>query len=217
VIEGVVPAHGGEISGRTSVGTSPSDSSFGAQSHHRAPRAVVDATEFIQAFRYHPAGVTVITLDGERGPVGFTATSVTSVSARPPLLCFSVATASSCWPVVRDVDACVVNILAAYQHGVARRFALRGVDRFCAPTCWERLATGEPVLSGARLWLCARIVERVLAGDHHVVIARVTAVHPSSIGGQPLVYHDGEYVGLGPLPVSEIGPLHSAETSTADS
>jgi hypothetical protein len=31
------------------------------------------------------------------------------------------------------------------------------------------------------------------------------------------VYHDGEYVGLGPLPVSEIGPLHSAETSTADS
>ena len=189
------------------------DSPVGGQQHDRLPRADADPTEFVRAFRRHPAGVTVITLDGGRGPVGFTATSVTSVSVRPPLLSFSVATASSCWPAVRDGDACVVNVLAAHQHGVARRFALRGVDRFGAPTCWERLATGEPVLSGARLWLCAQIIERVLAGDHRVVIARVTEVHRGAGEGQPLVYHDGEYVGLGPMHAAGLGALHPAATS----
>lgn len=191
----------------------PVNSPVGGQTHAGVPRPDVDPTEFAWAFRHHPAGVTVVTLDSERGPVGFTATSVTSVSVRPPLLSFSIATASSCWPAVRDVGACVVNVLGDHQHDVARRFALRGVDRFGAPTCWERLATGEPVLSGARVWLCAQIVERVLAGDHRVVIARVTEVHRASVEGRPLVYHDGEYVGLGHVSGLE-PPLHPAATVT---
>jgi flavin reductase (DIM6/NTAB) family NADH-FMN oxidoreductase RutF len=184
----------------------PGDAPVGDRTHVSGPRADVDPTEFARAFRHHPAGVTIVTLDSGRGPVGFTATSVTSVSARPPLLSFSVATASSCWPAVRDGDTCVVNVLAAHQHGVARRFALRGVDRFGPPTSWERLSSGEPVVCGARLWVCARIVERVPAGDHRVVIARVTDIHPLSVEGRPLVYHDGEYASLAPVRVSGPGP-----------
>ncbi|MET9972722.1 flavin reductase family protein, partial [Streptomyces sp. NPDC006356] len=37
-------------------------------------------------FRRHAAGVAVITARGETGPVGFTATSLSSVSAEPPML-----------------------------------------------------------------------------------------------------------------------------------
>ncbi len=187
--------------------SSPATAPVGDHAPARMPRADVDPTEFARAFRHHPAGVTIVTLDGGRGPVGFTATSVTSVSVRPPLLSFSVATASSCWPAVRDGEICVVNVLAAHQHGVARRFAARGVDRFGPPTSWQRLSTGEPVLRGARLWVCARIVERVLAGDHRVVIARVTDVHPVAVEGEPLVYHDGDYMGLAPVHVTGLGPL----------
>jgi flavin reductase (DIM6/NTAB) family NADH-FMN oxidoreductase RutF len=176
----------------------PSDAPVGAGTRADAQRPDVDPMEFARAFRHHPAGVTVVTLESGRGPVGFTATSVTSVSVQPPLLSFSISLASSCWPAVRDVDACAVNVLGAHQHGVAQRFAQRGVDRFDAPTRWERLATGEPVLSGARLWLCGQIVARVLAGDHRVVLVRVTEVHRGQGEGEPLVYHDGEYVSLGP-------------------
>ena len=70
---------------------------------HRTP-AVTDGTldreSFGALFRRHPAGVAVITLtDGPR-PVGFTATSVISVSAQPPVLAFSINDTSSSWPVL---------------------------------------------------------------------------------------------------------------------
>ncbi|MCW7991564.1 flavin reductase, partial [Streptomyces platensis subsp. clarensis] len=48
-------------------------------------------------FRQHAAGVAVITAHGER-PVGFTATSLNSVAADPPLISFGVGTGSSSWP-----------------------------------------------------------------------------------------------------------------------
>ena len=46
--------------------------------------------DFKAAFRHHPAGVAVITADAGRGPVMLTATSVSSVSAEPALLMFSL-------------------------------------------------------------------------------------------------------------------------------
>ncbi|MFE7431305.1 flavin reductase family protein, partial [Streptomyces sp. NPDC057545] len=49
-------------------------------------------------FRRHAAGVAVITAAAGR-PVGFTATSLNSVAAEPPLVSFGVGTSSSSWPV----------------------------------------------------------------------------------------------------------------------
>ena len=40
---------------------------------------------FKDAFRAHPAGVAIITAKGSSGPVGLTASSVSSVSAEPPM------------------------------------------------------------------------------------------------------------------------------------
>ncbi|MBW8821649.1 MAG: flavin reductase, partial [Streptomyces sp.] len=46
-------------------------------------------------FRQHAAGVAVITASGDAGPVGFTATSLASVSAEPPMLSFGIGTGAS--------------------------------------------------------------------------------------------------------------------------
>lgn len=48
-------------------------------------------------FRQHAAGVAVITARGDEGPVGFTATSLASVSAEPPLISFGIGTGASSW------------------------------------------------------------------------------------------------------------------------
>jgi flavin reductase (DIM6/NTAB) family NADH-FMN oxidoreductase RutF len=151
---------------------------------------------FVSVFRQHPAGVTVVTLDDRGCPVGFTATSVVSVCAEPPLLSFSISTKSSCWSAVQRTPTCVVNLLASDQHGTARRFAARGVDRFETPTRWGRLSTGEPVLTGAAAWLRCQLGEMVAAGDHRVVIAHVVDARIDR-QGSPLLYHDGEYSTLG--------------------
>ena len=75
----------------------------------------------------------------EGKPVGFTATSVISVSADPPLLAFSVDSASSAWRALADAETLVVNFLTAAQVEVSARFATSGIDRF-ATTEWSRAA-----------------------------------------------------------------------------
>src|ERR1700749_3703869 len=53
---------------------------------------------FKQAFRNHPAGVVVVTVDAGHGPTGFTATSLTSLSLAPPLVSFRISTRTSSRP-----------------------------------------------------------------------------------------------------------------------
>ncbi|MDF2667490.1 MAG: flavin reductase-like protein [Microbacterium sp.] len=60
----------------------------------------VSADDFKRAFRGHPGGIAVITAYGENGPVALTASSVSSVSADPPLLIFSVSALSSATPTI---------------------------------------------------------------------------------------------------------------------
>jgi flavin reductase (DIM6/NTAB) family NADH-FMN oxidoreductase RutF len=155
----------------------------------------VDVPEFRRVFRRHPAGVVVVTVDAERGPAGFTATSLTSVSAEPPVVSFGVSAGSTSWPHVRDATSVVVNFLGAHQEDLAQRFATHGVDRFAAPTRWRRLAGGEPVLDGTAGWLRAEVQALVPVGDHHLVLARVTATDLRD-ATPPLLYHDGRYLSI---------------------
>jgi flavin reductase (DIM6/NTAB) family NADH-FMN oxidoreductase RutF len=147
---------------------------------------------FRQAFRRHPAGVVVITVDAERGPAGFTATSLASVSLDPQLISFGISSTSSSWPHVRDARTVVVNFLGAPQEAVARRFAASGIDRFAAPTNWSRLPTGEPVLDDVPGWLRAEVHSLIPVGDHHLVLAQVVQAHLHD-AQPPLLYHDGTY------------------------
>ncbi|GJF31629.1 flavin-dependent reductase [Kitasatospora sp. NE20-6] len=162
-------------------------------STYTQPGAAPD--RFRQVFRHYPAGVVVLTLDAGRGPAGFTATSLTSLSLDPPLVSFSVSETSSSWPHVRDSDTLVVNFLGAEQEALARRFATSGIDRFAEPTRWRRLPDGDPVLDDVPGWLRIRVKNVVPAGDHRIVIGRVEDSWLSP-APSPLVYHDGRYHSL---------------------
>ncbi|MGW5783279.1 flavin reductase family protein [Streptomyces sp. NPDC003757] len=146
-------------------------------------------------FRRHAAGVAVITAPGPGGPVGFTATSLTSVSARPPLLSFGIGTGSSSWPAVSEAEHVGVHLLGEHQEELAATFARSGADRFAAPTAWREGPKGVPVLDGVLAWLVCRAVARVPAGDHRIVLAEVLVGDPAG-EGRPLLYHQGRYQGL---------------------
>ncbi|QXR00185.1 flavin reductase family protein [Streptomyces sp. WY228] len=150
---------------------------------------------FKQVFRRHPAGVVVVTADSGRGPVGFTATSLTSLSLDPPLVSYGIGTTTSSWPHVEVASSTVVNFLGADQESLARTFATSGIDRFAAPTAWRRLPEGEPVLDGVAGWLRLETEQIVPAGDHRIVIARVTESWLDE-GRAPLLFHDGAYHSL---------------------
>ncbi|MFI6369912.1 flavin reductase family protein [Streptomyces sp. NPDC050546] len=143
-------------------------------------------------FRRHAAGVAVITARGDTGPVGFTATSLASVSAEPPLLSFGVGTGSSSWPAIAATDHVGVHILGEHQQDLAATFARNGADRFGPPTVWREGPEGVPLLDGVLAWLVARVVARVPAGDHRLVLAEVLHGDPTGTG-RPLLYHQGRF------------------------
>ncbi|MFF0744722.1 flavin reductase family protein [Streptomyces sp. NPDC004111] len=147
-------------------------------------------------FRRHAAGVAVITAAGRDGrPVGFTATSLNSVAAEPPLVSFGVGTGSSSWPVIADAEHIGVHVLGEHQEELAATFARSGADRFGAPTRWHTGPEGVPVLDGVLAWLVCRVVARVPAGDHRIVLAQAVAGDPSG-QGRPLLYHQGRFNAL---------------------
>jgi flavin reductase (DIM6/NTAB) family NADH-FMN oxidoreductase RutF len=155
-------------------------------------RTGIDPVAFRAAFRDHPAGVVVITLDTGTGPVGFTASSLASLSAEPPLVSFGINTRSSSWPHLRDAETAVVHFLSADDEPLARTFATSGIDRFSG-VAWERLATGEPLLSHANRWLRIRLQHRIPAGDSRLVVGLVEELSRPDGSSAPLLYRAGGY------------------------
>jgi flavin reductase (DIM6/NTAB) family NADH-FMN oxidoreductase RutF len=143
--------------------------------------------------RRHACTVTVVTTAVADRPTGFTATSFTSVSLRPPLVSFCLDRESSSWPAFEAARYVAVHLLGAGQVELARTFARRGIDRF-APTAWRPGPHGVPLLDGALAWLVGRITARIPAGDHTIVLSEPVAADYAE--GTPLLYHDGHYVHL---------------------
>ncbi|BBB01689.1 putative flavin-dependent reductase [Actinacidiphila reveromycinica] len=152
----------------------------------------VDPDVFRSVFRRHAAGVAVVTAQGARGPVGFTATSLASVAVEPPLLSFGISVGASCWPAVSAAEHVGVHVLGDHQGELAALFARSGADRFAPPTRWSRGPYGVPLLDGVAAWLVGRVEGRVPAGDHRIVVARAVAGDPRGPGG-PLVHHQGGF------------------------
>ncbi len=146
-------------------------------------------------FRQHAAGVAVITAQDGGRPVGFTATSLNSVSADPPLLSFTIGTRASTWPAVRDSEYLGVHILGEHQRDLAGLFARSGADRFGPATGWDVGPHGVPVLDGVLAWLVCRVAARVPAGEHRVIIAEAVVGDPAG-EGRPLLYHQGRFNAL---------------------
>lgn len=162
---------------------------------HGQEDAPLTAERYKTVFRQHPAGVAVITLLHEGRPVGFTATSVISVSAAPPFLAFSLASTSSSWPAISAARTLAVSFLSADQDRVSARFATSGIDRFAAGG-WRPLPTGEPVIDDAMSWVRGRIIARTPVGGSFLV--SVGALESDTReDAMPLVYHDRTYHRIG--------------------
>lgn len=160
--------------------------------------ASIPAETFKAAFRNHALGVSVVTADPGDSPMAMTISSLSSVSADPPLLVFSASEASSGTPVLGRADTVVVHMLSAAQLALAKLGATSGVDRFADTTLWSRLPTGEPRFHEAPAWLRGRVVLRVaLSGSILYVVHVIDASVDSESASDPLAYHNRTWHRLG--------------------
>lgn len=149
---------------------------------------------FRAVMRHHAKGVAVITA-GTDAPVGFCATSLSSVSLDPPLVSFTAGLGTASWAAMKTARHVMAHLLAEGQEEVARAFARPGPGKFGQATGWHRDALGLPVLDDALAWLLLTPVTVVPVADHALVIARVlTATHTPA--GRPLIHHAGRFTRL---------------------
>lgn len=168
----------------------------------------VSNEEFRGALARLAAGVVLITAqeppldeDGRGEDVGMTATAFMSVSLDPPLVMVSLRNDSRMDDLLAEQPLWAVSVLAESQRHIAGRFAMKGriSDRLLfqdIPYVRGEI-TGAPLAGGALATLECRTEQRIVAGDHTLVIGRVlTAQLPSGDGG-PLTYFKGRYRHLG--------------------
>lgn len=149
------------------------------------PRALRDA------FGAFATGVTVVTANDTAGkPIGFTANSFTSVSLDPPLLLVCLAKTSRNYATMTGATRFAVNILSETQKDVSNTFARPVEDRFAAVD-WRKGPSGCPVFSQVAAWFECAMQDLIEAGDHVIMVGRVTAFENSGLNG--LGYARGGY------------------------
>jgi flavin reductase (DIM6/NTAB) family NADH-FMN oxidoreductase RutF len=151
----------------------------------------VSEARYRHVLGHFPTGVTVVSTLTDAGPVGFTCQSFSAVSVDPPLVLICPGRASTTWPRIRAAGTFAVNVLAADQGDLCRRFAANIPDRFESVGWRLGAATGSPLLDGVVGWLECRTMSEAAAGDHWVVTARVEAMDVSE--RDPLVFFRGSF------------------------
>ena len=128
-----------------------------------------------RAFRLDASSVWVVTSADAASPVGFTAVSVASVSATPPILSFNVSRTSSSLDTLLRSGRFAVHLLAADQEAVARRFAGPAAERFLDPSTWSWDVDDLPRLHGVLTRLSGTVLRLVEAGDSLLVLGEVSS------------------------------------------
>jgi flavin reductase (DIM6/NTAB) family NADH-FMN oxidoreductase RutF len=172
----------------------------GSKASVSVPTALMESevtlADFRNAMRELAGGVTIVTVGREADRTGFTATSVTSLSAEPPRLLVCVNRESCSWEVLEKFPFFSVNILRADQQGLADQFAgrggLRGLERYRGAKWTGLTSDGAEILDDALAGIDCVVEEILQLHGHAIVVGRIRAIrlHPD---GQPLLYWQGAY------------------------
>ena len=147
------------------------------------------------AFGSFMTGITLVTARARDGsPVGFTANSFSSVSLDPPLVLVCPGKFLSCYDIFANCTHFAVSILAEGQEDVSNIFAGFKGDRFSKVAHRPDL-NSVPILDGAIAHFSCDTHKIVPAGDHSILIGKVTDFSHS--GGPGLGYVGGQYFSLG--------------------
>jgi flavin reductase (DIM6/NTAB) family NADH-FMN oxidoreductase RutF len=152
----------------------------------------VPTADTVRAFRMalgqFATGVTLVTIDGPAGPMGFMANSFSSLSLDPPLVLWSPARSSRRFPFFAAARHFAIHVLAADQAHLTERFGREGagfdgLDHQVGP---HRI----PLIGGALARFECEQHATHEGGDHLIVVGRVTRVVCQD--GAPLVFAKGQ-------------------------
>lgn len=147
---------------------------------------------FLEVFRRHGAGVSIVTLNKPSGePTGFTATSLSSLSLLPPRASFNMSIMASSYPAISSGESLLIHTLSVDNLDLAKQFSGEASERFNGI---ELLAgpDGLPLLPGCSGYMHGRIVERHVIGDAAMIAVEILSGGVAS-DANALVYQHQDY------------------------
>jgi len=140
------------------------------------------------------SGVTIMTTTADGRMHGMTVSAFASQSLDPLLILVSVERSTEMHKLVTASQAFAINILGQHAEGTARFFAdnarLKGPE--FVDGAYHIGINGAPLLDEAVAYLEATVHSTLEAGDHSVIVGRVTGLEVRS-DAQPLIYYRSGY------------------------
>jgi flavin reductase (DIM6/NTAB) family NADH-FMN oxidoreductase RutF len=135
-------------------------------------------------------GVAVITTKSGEELHGMTINSLTSISLKPPILMISLNFGTRTGEALLESGKFAISILGAKQESIARRFAVRGGERFDGGE-FDLTDNGIPVIRGALSQADCTVVNQYDIGDHQVFFGQVTSCRDRD--GEGLAFNAGKF------------------------
>lgn len=153
---------------------------------------------YLDALASWPAGVTLVTIADGRDDIGVTVSACCPVSVDPPLVLVSLIASAYPAEVLGRADAFALTLLTAGQRALAGRFASAGRPSarvLLAGVPYQRgPRSGALIPDGGLAAFECEVTNRVPAGDHLLLVARVVAVPYAAEAGEPLIRFRGRYL-----------------------
>jgi flavin reductase (DIM6/NTAB) family NADH-FMN oxidoreductase RutF len=159
---------------------------------HLAVSATLDAQELRRLMTSWATGVAVVTSRDAGGPRGATTNALMSLSLEPLLVLVALDHGSNTLAAVRNSGRFCINVLAAGQEEIARRFATKASGEEKLAGVPHELVDGVPVLGGAVAWLACGLDRELEGGDHTILLGRPLEAGADP-AAQPLVFHGGRF------------------------
>ncbi len=166
----------------------------------------VDADTFKACLGRFASGVTVLTVAGEDGDHGMTASAFSSVSLDPPLVLVCVGNGKETHDRVRSAGSFAINVLAETQVSVSNRFAgwwPQGGSKWADLDVDRAPVSRAAWIGGALANLDCTLHAVHESGDHTIFVGRIEharLIEPPAAGLAPLLYFNGSYRTAGAKP-----------------
>jgi flavin reductase (DIM6/NTAB) family NADH-FMN oxidoreductase RutF len=148
-----------------------------------------------EAFGHFPSGVVAIAAEVNGVRQGLAASTFVPVSLEPPLVSFCVQNTSTTWPVLKQVPLLGISVLGEAHDDAVRTLAAKTGDRFAGLTT-ESNDGGAVFIRGTSVWLESAIEQLIPAGDHTIVVLRISDVRVDP-EVEPIVFHRSVFRRLG--------------------
>ncbi|MFG2311829.1 flavin reductase family protein [Streptomyces sp. NPDC048566] len=152
--------------------------------------------DFRAAMARFASGVVVVTTrDADGEPRGFTASSFCSVSLRPQLVLVCLANSADSYAAFASCGPFAVSVLGSEHDALATRFATRGANKFASGGL-SLTPGGLPAVAGALAELDCEVHARHQAGDHMILVGRVSGARLGLDTAAPMVHYERSFRSL---------------------